>query len=104
MQSGMAKRNILPVTAAPDLKIAIQKQLTQHANRERRRRAGNEDSHHCRLCVVAVRLEYVITSTRARTVFFTGRPLLPRRSECCSIRRTIAANVGAVRFYVGDRS
>jgi len=38
-------RNFFPVPAAPKFQVAIQKQLPQHANCERRRGAGNQNSH-----------------------------------------------------------
>ena len=45
MQPRIGKQNFFSVTAAPEFKVAIQKQPTHHTNCERRRGAGNEDSH-----------------------------------------------------------
>ena len=45
VQSRVSKRNVFSVPAAPELNILPQKQLAQHANCERRRGAGDEDSH-----------------------------------------------------------
>jgi len=45
-QSRIRKRNVFLVTAAPKFQVVIQEQVSQHAYGKRRRRTGNEDSHH----------------------------------------------------------
>jgi hypothetical protein len=46
MQPRIVERNVFAVTAAPNFNVVLQKQLTYHANRKRRRSTGDEDSHH----------------------------------------------------------
>src|SRR4029453_9765750 len=54
--------------------------------------------------LVAARLDYVITSTRERAPFFTRSSVLSKRPEYYSIRRTFAANVVAMQFFLGARA
>jgi hypothetical protein len=52
----------------------------------------------------AARLDYVITSPRERSAFFTCSSLLPKWREYYSIRRTFAANIIAMQLFMGART